>query len=159
MARELKTNVMRILEKNQISYEALHYSCDQFIDGVHVADQTGTPHEQSFKTLVARGKSGAFYVFVLPVEQEVDLKKAARVCGEKSVALLHVRELTAVTGYMRGGCSPVGMKKQFPTFYEKSAAEFQEIYISGGRVGLTLKVRTDALLFVTAGQYADFAAV
>ena len=155
MAKEVKTNAMRILEKNKIPYELLTYECDEFIDGIHVADKTGTPYEQSFKTLVMEGKSKAYYVFVLPIEKEVDRKAAAKAVGEKTVDMIHVKDITRVTGYVRGGCSPLGMKKQYPTVFDSSAAEFSEIYISGGRIGLTLKVPLNALLEATGGKLAD----
>lgn len=136
--KEIKTNAMRILDRQKISYQVLQYECGEFIDGMHSAELTGAPVEQSFKTLVAKGKSGQYYVFVLPIAKEVDLKKAARTVGEKSVEMIHVKDITAVTGYVRGGCSPIGMKKQFPTFIHESAENYSEIYISGGRIGTTL---------------------
>ena len=110
MGKEIKTNAMRILDRNKISYEIITYECDEFIDGLHTAEKTGAPVEQSFKTLVAQGKSGQFYVFVIPIAKEVDLKAAARAVGEKSVSMIHVKDITNVTGYVRGGGSPLGMK-------------------------------------------------
>ena len=98
MAKEVKTNAMRILDKNKIPYELLSYECDEFIDGLHTAEKTGAPVEQSFKTLVAQGKSKAYYVFVVPIAEEVDLKLAAKVAGEKSIEMIHVKDITAVTG-------------------------------------------------------------
>ena len=115
MGKEVKTNAMRILDKNKIPYEILNYECGEFIDGLHTAEATGAPVEQSFKTLVMQGKSRQYYVFVIPIADEVDLKAAARAVGEKSVEMIHVKDITAITGYVRGGCSPMGMKKQFPT--------------------------------------------
>lgn len=109
--KEVKTNAMRILDKNKISYETITYECDEFIDGLHTAEKTGAPVEQSFKTLVAQGKSKEYYVLVIPIAEEVDLKAAARVLGEKSIEMIHVKDITAVTGYVRGGCSPLGMKR------------------------------------------------
>ena len=123
MAKEVKTNAMRILDKNKIPYELLSYECDEFIDGLHTAEKTGAPVEQSFKTLVAQGKSKAYYVFVVPIAEEVDLKLAAKVAGEKSIEMIHVKDITAVTGYVRGGCTPIGMKKQFPTFIQDKTRE------------------------------------
>lgn len=151
----MKTNAMRILDKNKIPYEIIVYECDEFIDGLHTAELTGAPVGQSFKTLVMQGKSRQYYVFVIPIAEEVDLKAAARAVGEKSVEMLHVKDITAVTGYVRGGCSPLGMKKQFPTVLHESAKAFDKIYISGGRIGTTITVNPDALLSVTRGQYAD----
>lgn len=155
MGKEVKTNAMRILDRNEISYEIIHYECDEFIDGLHTLEKTGAPAEQSFKTLVLQGKSGQYYVFVVPVADEIDLKAAAKCVGEKSVELLHVRDITAVTGYVRGGCSPLGMKKQFPTIIHASAASYPQIYISGGRIGDTIAVNPDDLLRTVRGQYAD----
>ena len=155
MGKEAKTNAMRILDRNEISYEIIHYECDEFIDGLHTLEKTGAPAEQSFKTLVLQGKSGQYYVFVVPVADEIDLKAAAKCVGEKSVELLHVRDITAVTGYVRGGCSPLGMKKQFPTIIHASAASYPKIYISGGRIGDTIALNPDDLLRTVRGQYAD----
>ena len=118
--KEVKTNAMRILDKNKISYETITYECDEFIDGLHTAEKTGAPVEQSFKTLVAQGKSKEYYVLVIPIAEEVDLKAAARVLGEKSIEMIHVKDITAVTGYVRGGCSPLGMKKKYKTIIQAS---------------------------------------
>ena len=155
MGKEVKTNAMRILDRNKITYEIIHYECDEFIDGLHTLEKTGAPAEQSFKTLVLQGKSGQYYVFVVPVADEIDLKAAAKCVGEKSVEMLHVRDITAVTGYVRGGCSPLGMKKQFPTIIHASAASYPQIYISGGRIGDTIALNPDDLLRTVRGQYAD----
>lgn len=155
MGKEIKTNAMRILDRNKIPYEILQYECDEFIDGLHTAEKTGAPVEQSFKTLVMQGKSRQYYVFVVPIAGEVDLKAAAKAVGEKSVEMIHVRDITAITGYVRGGCSPLGMKKQFPTIIHKTAADFDKIYISGGRIGTTIVVNPEALRKVVRGEYAD----
>ena len=155
MGKEVKTNAMRILDKNKIPYEIIQYECDEFIDGLHSAEKTGAPVEQSFKTLVMQGKSRQYYVFVLPIAEEVDLKAAARTVGEKSVEMIHVKDITAITGYVRGGCTPLGMKKQFPTILHESARNFDRIYVSGGRIGTTIIVNPDDLLSVVRGQYAD----
>ena len=109
--KEIKTNAMRILDRQKIKYEVLQYECDEFIDGLHTAEKTGAPVEQSFKTLVAQGKSKQYYVLVLPIAEEVDLKKAAKAVGEKSIEMIHVKDITAVSGYVRGGCSPIGIEK------------------------------------------------
>ena len=154
MGKEVKTNAMRILDKNKIPYEIIQYECDEFIDGLHSAEKTGAPVEQSFKTLVMQGKSRQYYVFVLPIAEEVDLKAAARTVGEKSVEMIHVKDITAITGYVRGGCTPLGMKKQFPTILHESARIFDRIYVSGGRIGTTIIVNPDDLLSVVRGQYA-----
>ena len=138
MAKEVKTNAMRILDKNKIPYELISYECDEFIDGLHTAEKTGAPVEQSFKTLVAQGKSKAYYVFVVPIAEEVDLKLAAKTVGEKSIEMIHVKDINAITGYVRGGCTPIGMKKLFPTYIQESAKDYDQIYVSGGRIGYTL---------------------
>lgn len=155
MGKEVKTNAMRILDKSKIPYEIINYECDEFIDGLHTAEKTGAPVEQSFKTLVMQGKSRQYYVFVVPIAEEVDLKVAAKTVGEKSVEMIPVKDITAITGYVRGGCTPLGMKKQFPTIIHESASSFNKIYISGGRIGTTIIVAPDALLTVIRGTYAD----
>ncbi len=157
MAKEIKTNAMRILDRNKIPYEVLTYECDEFIDGLHTAEKTGAPIEQSFKTLVAQGKSGEYYVFVIPIAEEVQLKTAAKAVGEKSVEMIHVRDITKITGYVRGGCSPLGMKKQFRTVIDKSAENFEQIYVSGGRIGSTIKVSPTALARVVRASFAAIA--
>lgn len=154
--KEIKTNAMRILDKKKIPYKTLQYECEEFIDGLHTAQKTGAPLEQSFKTLVLQGKSGQYYVFVLPVAQEVQLKRAAKIAGEKSVEMIPVKDITAVTGYVRGGCSPLGMKKQYPVFLYKSALDYEKIYISGGRIGTTLCLSVQDLLAVTGGRAEEF---
>ena len=131
------------------------YECDEFIDGIHSADKIGAPYDQSFKTLVMEGKSGGYFVFVVPIEKEVDRKAAAKAVGEKTVDMIHVKDITKITGYVRGGCSPLGMKKPYPVVFDASAGEFEEIYVSGGRIGLTLKVPLADLLKVTGGKLAD----
>ena len=127
--KELKTNAMRILDRNKIPYEYETYECDEFVDGITTADKIGLPHEQVYKTLVTVGKTGGHYVFVIPIAAELDLKKAAKSVGEKSVEMLHVKDITAVTGYVRGGCTAIGMKKQFPTVIDSSAPAGLFIYV------------------------------
>ncbi|SDY49393.1 Cys-tRNA(Pro) deacylase [Lachnobacterium bovis] len=153
--KELKTNAVRILERNKIDYELINYECDEFIDGIHTAEATGAPIEQSFKTLVMKGKSNAYYVFVIPIADEVDLKAAARSVKEKSVEMIHVKDLTSITGYVRGGCSPLGMKKSFPTVIDSSAEKFDEIYISGGRIGTSIKLNPQDLAKVVRATFYD----
>lgn len=153
MSKEVKTNAMRILDKHHISYEIIQYECDTFIDGLHTAEKTGAPVEQSFKTLVAQGKSRQYYIFVVPIAEEVQLKQAAKAVGEKSIELIPVKEITKVTGYVRGGCSPLGMKKQFPTIIHKSAEAFDKIYISGGRIGTTICLNPKELAQVTGAHF------
>ena len=125
MGKEAKTNAMRMLDKNKIEYEVLNYECEEFIDGMHTAEVTGAPIEQSFKTLVMQGKSKQYYVYVVPIAEEVDLKKAAKIVGEKSVEMIPVKDITKVTGYVRGGCSPLGMKKQYKTVIHSSAEQYE----------------------------------
>lgn len=153
MPKEVKTNAMRILDRQKISYQVIRYECDEFIDGLHTAEKTGAPVEQSFKTLVTRGKSGQFYVMVIPIAEELDLKQAAKQAGEKSLEMIHVKEINQVTGYVRGGCSPIGMKKQFPTFIHESAEKYGEIYISGGKIGITLCLSPTDLQKACGGRF------
>ncbi len=153
--KEVKTNAMRILDKNKIPYEVVTYSCGEFIDGMHIADQLGQPYEISFKTLVTVGKTGNYYVFVIPVDREVDFKKAAKCAGEKSVEMVHVKDINAVTGYIRGGCTPVGMKKLFPTFIQESACGYDKIIISGGQLGTQIHLRPQDLAKVVNGKFVD----
>ena len=155
MGKEVKTNAMRILDKNKITYKINRYECSDFIDGVHIADQLGQEYAMSFKTLVMVGKSGQHYVFALPVDQEVDLKKAAKAVGEKNLEMIPVKEIQQVTGYIRGGCTPIGMKKNYPTVIHESAKDLEEIIISGGRLGAQILLAPQDLLRVTGGKYAD----
>lgn len=157
MGKEAKTNAMRMLDKNKIAYETITYQCDEFIDGLHTAEKTGAPVEQSFKTLVAQGKSGQYYVFVIPIALEVQLKEAAKAVGEKSVELIPVKDITKVTGYVRGGCSPLGMKKLFPTVIDARAREFDQIYVSGGRIGISLKVDPQKLADLVRAEFQEIA--
>ena len=153
--KEVKTNAMRILDRNKVKYKVNTYECDEFIDGIHIADMLGQPYESSFKTLVTVGKSGNYYVFAIPIAEELDMKKAAKSVGEKSVEMLHVKDINSVTGYIRGGCTPLGMKKQFQTVIHESAKNYPEIYISGGRIGTSIKVNPEDLMRVVKGTYAD----
>lgn len=156
--KETKTNAMRILEKNKIPFEVNTYTCDEFVDGIHIADLLGQPYEQSFKTLVMQGKSKEYHVFILPVNKEVDLKKAARVVGEKSLEMVHVKDIQSVTGYIRGGCTAIGMKKQYDTVIHESAAAFDQIIVSGGRLGTQILLAPEDLRKVTNGKFADILA-
>lgn len=155
MGKELKTNAMRILDKHKIPYEIINYECDEFIDGIHTAEKTGAPVEQSFKTLVMQGKSRQYYVFVVPISEEVHLKNAAKTVGEKSVEMIAVKDINQITGYVRGGCTPIGMKKLYPTVIHESAQNFEKIYISGGRIGTSITVSPNALTEVTGAVFAD----
>lgn len=155
MAKEVKTNAMRFLEQKKIPYTMDTYECDEFIDGITVAEKLGQNPALTFKTLVAKGKSGNYYCFLLPVAMELDLKKAAKSVGEKSVELLHVKDINAVTGYVRGGCTPIGMKKQFMTVIHSSAEHLSEFYISGGRIGTQIKLSPSALVDAIRGKFDD----
>lgn len=153
---EQKTNVMRALDQKKVRYTPHEYPHGaEAVDGVTVAGLIGAAPEQVFKTLVTRGASKSIYVFVIPVTAELDLKKAARAVGEKSIAMIHVSEITALTGYVRGGCSPIGMKKQYKTVYHESALEQQTIIVSAGRIGSQVELEPNALATLTRGQFAD----
>lgn len=146
---------MRFLDKSKIKYEFNTYQCDEFIDGVTTAKSLGQPAEETFKTLVAQGKTGNYYCFLIPVALELDMKKAAVSVGEKSVSLLHVKDITKVTGYVRGGCTPIGMKKQFMTVVHESAEKLPLFYISGGRIGLQLRLSPTDLVTAINGKFCD----
>ena len=153
---EQKTNVMRALEQKKIRYTPHEYPHGaEAVDGVTVAGLIGAAPEQVFKTLVTRGASKSIYVFVIPVAAELDLKKAARAVGEKSIAMIHVSEITALTGYVRGGCSPIGMKKQYKTVYHESALDQETIIVSAGKIGSQVELAPNALATLTRGQFAD----
>jgi len=153
--KEVKTNAMRILEREKITYTTYNYEADEFTDGVSLADKLGIPHEKIYKTLVTVGKSGGYYVFVIPVEAEIDFKKAAKAAGEKSIEMLPLKNLTAVTGYVRGGCTSVGMKKQFPTFVQQEAEQLPAIVVSGGRIGTQLEMKPADLMKAARAKPAD----
>lgn len=157
MAKEknVKTNAMRILDKNKISYKEITYTCDEFISGTQIADQLGQPYERMFKTLVTVGKSKNHHVFVIPVDKELDLKAAAKAAGEKNIEMIHVKDIQKITGYIRGGCTPIGMKKQFPTIVHETAKNFETITISGGRIGSQIVLAPDDLIKVTGGRYEN----
>lgn len=154
-----KTNVMRVLEQHKIAYTAHEYPHGkEAVDGVSVAALLGQDPAQVFKTLVARGRSGGFHVFVIPVAQELDLKKAAKAAGEKSVELVHVKELLALTGYVRGGCSPVGMKKAFPTVFDESVIGLSSVIVSAGRIGFQIECAPGDLIRLTRATAAPLTA-
>lgn len=156
---EDKTNVMRMLEQAGVAYTPHSYPHGkEAVDGVTVARLLGLDPQRVFKTLVTRGASSGFCVFVIPAEASLDLKKAARAAGEKSVELLHVAELQKITGYVRGGCSPIGMKKQFPTFFEETAVLFDTILVSAGRIGAQVEANGEALAALCGGTFASLTA-
>ncbi len=155
-AKEVKTNAMRILDRMHISYTSRTYECAEFTDAQQIADLLGLPHETMYKTLVTVSPDKNYFVFVLPIDAEVDLKKAARVASQKSLAMIHVKEINQVTGYIRGGCTAIGMKKNYPVFIDQSAEPLQEIVVSGGRLGVQISLSPDDLLRASQGTYADF---
>ena len=154
---EEKTNVMRILDKKKVKYIPHNYSATDAISGTEVASVLGQDPEQVFKTLVTVGKSKNYYVFVIPVEHELDLKKAAKAVKEKSVEMLKSKELLPLTGYIHGGCSPIGMKKQFRTVIHESASILEKIFFSGGKIGFQVEVRVEDLKKVLKFDFADIA--
>lgn len=157
--KEVKTNAMRILERMKIPFEASSYEdSEEFIDGLHVADKLGLAYEEVYKTLVAIGKSKNYYVFVIPIAEEVDLKKAAAAVKEKSITMLPLKDLTTVTGYVRGGCTAIGMKKQFPTVIQEEAQDLEKMYVSGGKRGLQLHLKPEDLAKATKAEFADIIA-
>jgi Cys-tRNA(Pro)/Cys-tRNA(Cys) deacylase len=152
--KDIKTNAMRFLDSKKIAYSVNTYECEDFVDGVHIAQMLGQDEDMSYKTLVTKGKGGGYFVFVLPVARELDMKKAAKAVGEKSVEMLHVKDINAVTGYIRGGCSPLEMKKQFPTVVDESAQVFETIIISGGRLGSQIILAPTDLVNACGGCFA-----
>ena len=153
--KEVKTNAMRILDRLNIPYTYQTYQCDEFTDGIQTADQLGLDHELVFKTIVTAGKSGAYYVFVIPIEAEIDFKKAAKAVGEKSLEMLPLKLLTQATGYVRGGCTEIGMKKKYPTVIHKSAGQFDKIYVSGGKIGMQLCLSPKDLKRAADAEFSD----
>lgn len=156
--KEIKTNAMRILEKEKISFSHYTYECDEFIDGIQIADKLSLPYEKVYKTLVTEGNSKNYFVFVIPIAEELDLKKAARSVGEKSVAMIHVKDIQAVTGYIRGGCTAIGMKRQYVTRLDSSAKEQETIIVSGGRIGSQIELKPKDFLEACGGEMADIIA-
>ncbi len=152
---EQKTNVMRLLDQRKIAYTSHAYPHgDTAIDGVTVAGMIGKAPESVFKTLVARGSSRAIYVFVIPVCAELDLKRAAKAAGEKAVEMVHVSEINSLTGYVRGGCSPIGMKKQYKTIFDSSSADQKTIVVSAGKIGAQVELSPGELIKLTRADVA-----
>ena len=153
---KVKTNAMRILDTQKVPYEILTYDAnDGKIDGVAVAGKIGRDPAQVYKTLVAVGASKNLYVFVIPVEDELDMKKAAKEAGEKNVEMLPVKDIQKFTGYIRGGCSPIGMKKNYPTFLDASAEGMDKMIVSAGKIGFQVELAPDELLKAADGQFAQ----
>jgi len=153
--KEVKTNAMRILDRMKISYSHYTYECEEFVDGIQIADKLNLSHEKVFKTLVTVGNSKNYFVFVIPIEEELDLKKAAKSVGEKSVAMIPVKDINSITGYIRGGCTAIGMKKQYVTRIAEQARKLQTIIVSGGRIGSQIELVPEDLCKATKGEFAD----
>lgn len=150
-----KTNAMRILDKNKISYEINEYEVDDSIDGISVSNKLGQNEDDVFKTLVSVGNDRNNYVFVIPVNKNLDLKKCAKAVGVKNIEMLHVKDLLKTVGYVRGGCSPVGMRKQLITVFDNSILERKSIFVSGGKIGVQIKININDLIKITNGKVAD----
>ena len=150
-----RTNVMRVLDQKKIAYEPHSYEPDATMTGEEIAGILGEDPLKVFKTLVTQGKSGQYYVFVVPVGAELDLKKAAKAAGEKAVAMIKQKELLPLTGYVHGGCSPIGMKKQFPTFIHETAPQFERMFVSAGKVGFQIEIAPADLIAVAGCSVAD----
>ena len=153
--KEEKTNVMRTLDQKKIPYTAFSYDPNGPIDGVSVAAETGLDAASVFKTLVTKGASGAYYVFDIPVAENLDLKKGAKAVGEKSIAMLPQKELLPLTGYVHGGCSPVGMKKQFPTVFHTTAPQYDTVCVSAGKIGAQVECRPGDIIALLRAKTAD----
>lgn len=152
----IKTNAMRILDSLNIEYNSMTYDdSDGKVDGISVAEKIGKSPEQVFKTLVAHGNSGNIYVFIIPVAEELDFKKAARAAGEKKIEMIHVKDIVKHTGYIRGGCSPVGMKKDYPTFIDESALILDTMIVSGGKIGIQMELEPEDLGKVVNAKILD----
>ncbi len=150
-----KTNVMRVLDSKKIKYESFSYEANPALTGVDIANILGEDPDHVFKTLVTRGKTGANYVFVVPVKEELDLKKAAKAAGEKSIEMIKQKELLPLTGYVHGGCSPIGMKKQFKTFIHETASTYDKVFVSAGKVGFQIEIAPADLIAVARIEVAE----
>lgn len=153
--KHIKTNAIRILETEKISFEIKTYDSDGFTDGVAVAEKLGQDFSEVFKTLVTENKSHENFVFVIPVCDELDLKKCASSVGEKSLAMIHVKDINRITGYIRGGCSPLGMKKQFKTVIDTKATTKEKIFISGGKIGIQIGLSPKDLAHLISADFSD----
>ena len=155
MKKEEKTNVMRVLDQKKVEYTSHSYTPDATMSGAEIAKLLGEPTDKVFKTLVTQGKSGGYFVFVVPVEAELDLKKAAKAVGEKAVAMIKQKELLPLTGYVHGGCSPIGMKKPFPTFIHETARDHEKMFVSAGKVGFQIELAPEDLAKTVGCGFAD----
>ncbi|AYE34787.1 Cys-tRNA(Pro) deacylase [Clostridium septicum] len=153
---KVKTNAIRILEKNNVKYEIITYdSKDGKIDGISVAEKINRNIEEVYKTLVTIGNSNELYVFVIPVDKELDLKKAAKIVEEKKIEMIHVKDILKYTGYIRGGCSPFGMKKQYKTFVNDTAKNLEKVIVSGGKIGIQVEINPEALIEILDVKFQD----
>ena len=155
MKKEERTNVMRVLDGKKIPYESHMYKPDASMSGEEIAGILGEDARKVFKTLVTQGKSGQYYVFVIPVNAELDLKKAAKASGEKAVSMIKQKELLPLTGYVHGGCSPIGMKKQFPIFIHETAPGYDRVFVSAGKVGFQIEIAPQDLIAAAGCRTAD----
>ncbi len=157
-SREIKTNAMRILDRMKIPYAHHTYECGEFVDGMQIVEMLGLDPRRVYKTLVTRSAADEYFVFVIPVAAELDLKKAAKAAGQKSLAMIHVREINQVTGYIRGGCTAVGMKKQYATVIDSSAEGWETIVVSGGRIGSQIELAPGDLAKASGARFAPVCA-
>jgi Cys-tRNA(Pro)/Cys-tRNA(Cys) deacylase len=153
--KEIKTNAMRILESMKLPYTHITYECNEFVDAIQIADMLSLPYEKVYKTLVTVGSSRDYFVFVIPIAEELDLKAAARSTGQKSVEMIHVKDINKITGYIRGGCTAIGMKKQYVTKIDLSARAQETIIVSGGRIGSQLELSPEDLARAAGAEFAD----
>lgn len=153
--KDIKTNAMRILESMKIPFTHYTYECEEFIDGIQIADTLHLPYEKVYKTLVTVGNSKNYFVFVIPIAEELDLKKAAKSVGEKSVEMIHVKDINAITGYIRGGCTAIGMKKQYVTRIDASAQGLPVMIVSGGRIGSQIELKPADLQKAARAEFAE----
>lgn len=154
--KHVKTNAMRLMDKDKVPYEMLTYEVlETGFTPAYLAKEIGKDVDSIFKTIVTVGHSGEYYVFVVQLTEELDLKKAAKAAGEKNIELIDQKDLEKVTGYVRGGCSPLGMKKRFQTFFDEKAKDYKKIVVSAGKKGFQVEVSPDALVSLTGGQVLD----
>lgn len=153
--KEVKTNAMRMLEREKIPFTHYTYECEEFVDGLQIADKLNLPYEKVYKTLVTVGSSRNYFVFVIPIAKELDLKKAAKSVGEKSVSMIPVKDINGVTGYIRGGCTSIGMKKQYVTRIEQAAEKLETMIVSGGRIGSQIELKPEDLCKAARAEFAD----
>ena len=157
---QVKTNAMRMLDAQKISYETITYdNKDGKIDGASVAEKIGKDPDAVYKTLVAQGNSKQIYVFVIPVGAELDLKLAAKAAGEKKIEMVHVKDLQKLTGYIRGGCSPIGMKKHYPTFIDAGAKSLEKMIVSGGKIGMQIELNPESLQQIVLAKFEEITAI